>query len=146
MVRGERISSRCGCRIGRCLRGPGPGGEAGKPGFDTRQDKSGEHDMKRLGKVLLWAVVGAGCAGLWLSGQSHLAADDPKVAVKERATLEGNNLNGLSVAFSPDGKTLASGTGNIMTPGGEIKLWDVAKGKEQVTLKLADTIGVLSVA
>ena len=35
-----------------------------------------------------------------------------------------------SVAFSPDGKTLASGSEDQT-----IKLWDVATGKEQATLK-----------
>jgi WD40 repeat protein len=44
---------------------------------------------------------------------------------KERATLRGLTGYVLSVAFSPDGKTLASGSGD-----GTIKLWDVATGKQ----------------
>ena len=35
----------------------------------------------------------------------------------------------FSVAYSPDGTTLASRSG------GQVKLWDVATGKEQATLK-----------
>src|SRR2546422_1065184 len=48
-----------------------------------------------------------------------------------------------SVAFSPDGKTLASGGGG--SGPGEIKLWDVATGKERAALK-GHTRGVTSVA
>ena len=49
------------------------------------------------------------------------------------------------LAYSPDGKTLAEGTG-IFDEGkrgfsGEVKLWDVATGKEQATLLLGDTGG-----
>jgi WD40 repeat protein len=44
------------------------------------------------------------------------------------------------VAFSPDGKTLASGSDD-----NTIKLWDVATGKEQATLK-GHTAWVASVA
>jgi WD40 repeat protein len=38
------------------------------------------------------------------------------------------------MAFSPDGKTLVSGAGAGNEPG-VIKLWDVATGKEQATIK-----------
>jgi len=46
------------------------------------------------------------------------------VPFKERVILRGLTGDVLSVAFSPDGKTLASGSGD-----GTIKLWDVATGK-----------------
>ena len=45
-------------------------------------------------------------------------------AEKERATLEEHTSGVLSVAYSPDGKTLASGSGDKT-----IKLWDVTTGK-----------------
>ena len=45
-------------------------------------------------------------------------------------TLGGHPDFVYSVAFSPDGKTLASGSGD-----NTIKLWDVPTGKEQATLK-----------
>src|SRR5438034_1236788 len=45
-------------------------------------------------------------------------------------TLTGHTQELTSVAFSPGGKTLASGS-----LGMTIKLWDVATGKERTTLK-----------
>jgi WD40 repeat protein len=79
--------------------------------------------MNPLVKLLLLAVV-LGSAGLRPSSRSGLATDEPKVAVKERATLQGHKDWVLSVAFSPDGKTLAS-TSQDKT----IKLWDVQSAK-----------------
>jgi WD40 repeat protein len=49
---------------------------------------------------------------------------------KVQATLKGHTTPVRSVAFSPDGKTLAAGCQD-----GTIKLWDVTRGKELVTLK-----------
>src|SRR5262249_29118746 len=44
--------------------------------------------------------------------------------------LKGHNSVVRSVAYSPDGKTLASGSWDYTA-----KLWDVASGKEQITFK-----------
>jgi hypothetical protein len=52
-------------------------------------------------------------------------AQEPKL----RATLTHGDAV-LAVAFRPDGKTLASSSSDQT-----IKLWDVATGKEQATLK-----------
>jgi len=66
-------------------------------------------------KRVLWLA----CAGLVAA--SPLLAQEPKL----RDTFKGHTGFVLSVAFSPDGKTLASG-GLDNT----IKLWDVKPGKE----------------
>ena len=49
---------------------------------------------------------------------------------RELRTLEGHAVGATSVAFSPDGQTLASGGGE-----GTIKLWNFANGKELHTLQ-----------
>lgn len=59
---------------------------------------------------------------------------------KELRTLKGHTQFAISVAFSPDGKTVASGGGEE-----EIKLWDIATGKERLTLK-GPTTGFHSLA
>ncbi len=59
---------------------------------------------------------------------------------KLKANLKSESLGFQCVAFSPDGKTLAAGSlavdvrGREM-PGGVIRFWDVAKGKESAALK-----------
>ncbi|NET02667.1 MAG: TIR domain-containing protein [Sphaerospermopsis sp. SIO1G1] len=49
--------------------------------------------------------------------------------VKERNILEGHNYRVISVSYSPDGKTLASGSRDKT-----IKLWDIETGKQIRTL------------
>ena len=74
---------------------------------------------RRLGVV--WLCVA--CLGLLLS---PLSAQEPKLP----DTLKGHTDGVYCVAYSPDGKTLASGSVDKT-----IKLWSVATGKEQATLK-----------
>jgi WD40 repeat protein len=69
----------------------------------------------------------------WMIALTVLWATCPAQAVaepKEQATLKGHTDQVYQVAFSPDGKTLASGSWDKT-----IKLWDVAAGKELATLK-----------
>ena len=48
---------------------------------------------------------------------------------RERFCLRGHKDLVSCVAFSPDGRRLASANGGVYTPG-EIKIWDAADGRE----------------
>ena len=64
------------------------------------------------------------------SGSS--VAEPPPAGIQPLATLKGHTDLVYSVAFAPDGKTLATGSGSRDQT---VKLWDVTTGKELATLK-----------
>src|SRR6187551_513088 len=78
--------------------------------------------VERGRRVAAW--LGVACLGLL--PVSPLSAQEPIL----RATLKGHKGCVVSVAFSPDGKTLTSASYD-----GTLKLWEMTTGKERATLK-----------
>jgi WD40 repeat protein len=78
-------------------------------------------NVQRGRRVTAW--LGVACLGLL--PVSFLSAQEPKL----RANLKGHTNAVVAVAFSPDGKTLASASYD-----GTLKLWDMTTGKERATL------------
>jgi WD40 repeat protein len=78
-------------------------------------------------------MILAGCVGVAFSP----LATGPQPT--ERATLKGHEHWVFAVAISPDGKTLATGSGTFDNDrgwlDGEIRLWDVASRRELATLR-----------
>jgi WD40 repeat protein len=85
--------------------------------FICSENYYGVKNMKRLAALTV-------CLLLFLVVPQLLMAQRPELVVQT-----GNTNNVESVAFSPDGKTLAAGSGNF------IKLWDVSTGTDLRTLK-----------
>ena len=82
-------------------------------------------------RVLMTAMValGLGCAS---SAGGDGTVGGAQVTVRELLTLDAFDAY---VAFSPDGRTLATGIrGENPAPPGELKLWDVATGELLATI------------
>src|SRR5438445_13119070 len=93
--------------------------------------------------AMKWHVLGSWVVGPSLAVVAIAPLAGPRLLagnIKPRATLQEHAGAIGSVAFSPDGKTLAAGS-----YGKTIKLWDVQTGKNTATLS-DDTGHILSVA
>jgi RNA polymerase sigma factor (sigma-70 family) len=94
-----------------------------------------------LGLVLIGVLLsfGAVCFDR-SSGQEQPVAPQPPRLVETwtpARRLAGHAIQAWCVAFSPDGKLLASGAGGTIANTGEIRLWDVASGQLQLALPTA---------
>jgi uncharacterized protein (TIGR03067 family) len=70
------------------------------------------------------------------------------VATRKASTLVGHKLPVRSLAFTPQGKMLLSGAGELPKPkaSGELKLWNLATGKEDTSYDVGDVGPVSAVA
>jgi WD40 repeat protein len=96
--------------------------------------------MNPVLRILPGAWLWSGVACLLLFAAPPLSAQQPKLSRTLRA-----GSGPVGVAFSPDGKRLASWAGGELPPGVvDVKIWDVAAGKSTATLK--GHMGLWSVA
>src|SRR5215471_15146592 len=83
--------------------------------------------LSRAAFILILALIG----NLAASSQEVGPKGSEKMpAAKERLALKGHSGMVWAAAFSPDGKTLASGAGLYNKPG-ELILWEAATGRQQ---------------
>ncbi|MDB9445461.1 trypsin-like peptidase domain-containing protein [Anabaena sp. CS-542/02] len=102
-------------------------GVSGGPIFDQRGFVIGIYGKAELGSTIKEGVLGISIEKIPdLSRRARVVTWSSSSLVK---TITGHSGAVTSVAFSPDGKTLASGSWDDT-----IKLWDVATGREIATL------------
>src|SRR5205823_14930707 len=94
-------------------------------------------------KNVVWSLAFASNRLLATGSADHtIKLWDPANPAEPPATLEGHTDGVVALAFSPDGRTLASGS-NYRDQ--SLRLWDVAKRKERARLK-GHTRAVFAVA
>src|SRR5262245_42609377 len=110
---------------------PAPGKQA--PRVDSLGDPLPEGALTRLGTRRLrhvgfpWALAFSPDGKILASGgEDHALCLWDAASGKERRRLTGHGHAACAVAFSPDGKRVASSSGNERT----IRVWDTATGKE----------------
>jgi WD40 repeat protein len=82
--------------------------------------------MTPFHRIVAWTLGLALLADPARAADAALQDDSlPAGAVARLGTLRPRGSSVLSIAFAPDGKTLAAGSGD-----GKVRLWDVATGKE----------------
>jgi WD40 repeat protein len=80
-------------------------------------------------KLVTGALLALNVLAIALALLSRRSPDHPPAA----RVLEGHRYWVQHLAFAPDGQTLASAAGELHR-GGEVKLWDLATGRERTTL------------
>ena len=86
-----------------------------------------------MGTLLLLGLLAAGAAVVaWRPEPEGAAGAGPEGVL----LLEGHRCWVHAVAFAPDGRTVASAAGGVDGQGGEVKLWDVAAGRERAAVPL----------
>jgi WD40 repeat protein len=104
-------------------------GTAGAPELFNLEQVQGEWKMSRRAFVATSAALGALCAGLW-TGKTR-AQELEEGSLFEMEVLSSHTASVRAVAFSPNGKWLASGADDE-----KVKIWDVSS---KALLKVIDT-------
>jgi RNA polymerase sigma factor (sigma-70 family) len=132
------------------LRADGPMGESGRvpastrtsappqesPSVATRKKPEPLLRVPMPDRTMMTVALSAHGKLLAISRHDRTPVQLWDVATGKERTLRGHSFSVTALAFSPDGKTLATATGSWLPDGapGEIKLWDVPTGTERATL------------
>ncbi len=110
----------------------GCGGQGGGEGPTRAASSSASKRFLNDFKGDVWSLTFSPDSKTLATGGSEIIIWD--VAGKQEVLSFSGNKHVFRVCFSPDGKILASGGGRATEPG-ELKLWDVASGKELCDLQ-----------